>query len=66
MATLDIGNLCVWCEKDTAFGSGRFVNRIPVSTRPDSVEWLEEEDKGIYDWVEGYGCAECYDEEKED
>tara|TARA_B100000686_G_scaffold354155_1_gene462964 strand:- start:2384 stop:2641 length:258 start_codon:yes stop_codon:yes gene_type:complete len=39
----DIGNKCVECLKDTSFGSGRFVNRIPA-------------DNGIYD---GYQCADC-------
>jgi len=39
----DIGNKCVDCLKDTSFGSGRFVNRIPA-------------DNGIYD---GYQCPDC-------
>lgn len=59
MATLDLGNQCVWCQNDTSFGSGRFVNRIPVSTDIDSVEWLTEEQAGDYDTVDGYCCAEC-------
>lgn len=42
----DIGNLCTHCHKDTSFGSGRFVNRIPSTT--------DDED--------GYMCAECYTE----
>lgn len=28
--TIDIGSLCIECHLDTAFGSGRFVNRIPA------------------------------------
>ena len=39
----DIGNKCVDCFKDTSFGSGRFVNRIPA-------------DNGVYD---GYQCPDC-------
>ncbi len=39
----DIGNLCTNCHKDTSFGSGRFVNRIPSTT----------------DTEEGYMCANC-------
>jgi hypothetical protein len=60
---LDAGDQCVWCNQDTSFGSGRFVDRIPVSTEPEAVDWLEEEDKGIYDFVEGYGCTDCYQED---
>tara|TARA_R100000664_G_scaffold2086_7_gene5361 strand:- start:120 stop:902 length:783 start_codon:yes stop_codon:yes gene_type:complete len=40
---IDIGSLCVYCGHDTAFGSGRFVNRIPAST----------------DECAGYACADC-------
>ena len=39
----DIGNLCTDCHRDTSFGSGLFVNRIPSMT--------EDED--------GYLCREC-------
>jgi len=39
----DIGNLCTHCHKDTSFGSGRFVNRIPSTT----------------DTEEGYMCPSC-------
>ena len=41
--TIDIGNKCVSWFKDTSFGSGRFVNRIPAGT----------------DKYEGYQCPEC-------
>ena len=43
----DIGNKCVFCLKDTSFGSGRFVNRIPAST----------------DVSDGYACSECMETE---
>ena len=39
----DIGNKCIYCKKDTSFGSGRFVNRISA-------------DDGEFD---GYACAGC-------
>ncbi len=39
----DIGDLCTHCHKDTSFGSGRFVNRIPSTT----------------DTEEGYMCPSC-------
>ena len=29
---IDIGDLCTYCGKDTSFGSGLFVNRIPSGT----------------------------------
>ena len=40
---VDIGDLCTHCHRDTSFGSGLFVNRIPSMT--------EDED--------GYLCPEC-------
>ena len=45
--TIDIGHNCIGCHKDTQFGSGRFVNRIPA-----------EDDK-----YEGYLCFDCQCEE---
>tara|TARA_R100000963_G_scaffold9453_1_gene6270 strand:+ start:942 stop:1274 length:333 start_codon:yes stop_codon:yes gene_type:complete len=44
---VNIGDNCVYCLKDTSFGSGRFVNRIPASTND-------------YD---GYACPECMETE---
>lgn len=41
--TIDIGNECTQCRKDTSPGSGRFVNRIPSGT----------------DELEGYMCEDC-------
>ena len=39
----DIGDKCVYCFKDTSFGSGKFVNRIPALT----------------DDYDGYSCSDC-------
>ena len=39
----DIGDKCIFCFKDTSFGSGRFVNRIPASD----------------DEYDGWACPEC-------
>ena len=47
--TINIGNECTQCRKDTSFGSGRFVNRIPSGTEE----------------FEGYLCADCQDEATE-
>tara|TARA_R110002020_G_scaffold9522_7_gene37374 strand:- start:2429 stop:2659 length:231 start_codon:yes stop_codon:yes gene_type:complete len=38
-----MSDICVDCRQDTSFGSGRFVNRYPVST----------------DTEEGYRCDDC-------
>jgi len=27
----DVGEKCIFCFRDTSFGSGRFVNRIPAT-----------------------------------
>ena len=40
---IDKGDICLECHKSTAFGSGRFVNRIPAGT----------------DEEEGYMCEAC-------
>ena len=47
---VDIGDLCVHCRRDTAFSSGRFVNRYPVFGLYNE-ELKREED--------GYCCDEC-------
>jgi hypothetical protein len=56
---VEMGNLCVWCREDTSFGSGKFVNRIPVATDVGSLPYhiFWEDDSTP---VEGYGCEECY------
>jgi hypothetical protein len=41
--TKDIGNLCTECHRDTSFGSGLYVNRIPSGTETEV----------------GYLCPEC-------
>ena len=40
---IDIGDLCIECRESTAFGSGRFVNRIPADNGEEG----------------GYLCDEC-------
>ena len=55
----DIGNNCVCCNKDTSFGSGRFVNRIPADADYGSLD-----DKGntIFkdgEYRDGYLCEPC-------
>ena len=49
----DIGDYCVDCLQSTAFGSGRFVNRIPADRDV-------EDEKGNYlGRRDGYLCPEC-------
>lgn len=43
---ISIGEKCIGCHKDTSFGTGLFVNRIPA-------------DDGVY---VGYMCVECLQE----
>jgi len=55
----DINNNCVCCNKDTSFGSGRFVNRIPADADYESLD-----DKGntIFkdgEYRDGYLCEPC-------
>ena len=61
----DIGNNCVCCNKDTSFGSGRFVNRIPADADYESLD-----DKGNIIFAEeeyrdGYLCPNCQMSEEE-
>ena len=55
----DINNNCVCCNKDTSFGMGRFVNRIPADADYESLD-----DKGntIFkdgEYRDGYLCEPC-------
>jgi len=48
-AVVDVGSRCVYCNEDTAFGSGRFVNRV-------GADHFDEETK---EYRDGYSCADC-------
>lgn len=55
MIKVDIGDLCVECWNSTAFGDGRFVNRIPAECVADLGH-----DKGFVEVeVTGFMCEEC-------
>lgn len=61
----DIGNRCVDCGKDTAFGSGRFVNRIPADADYESID---NEGNIIFaegEYRDGYLCPNCQISEEE-
>ena len=49
----DIGDYCVECLQSTAFGSGRFVNRIPADRD------IEDEEGNHLGNRDGYLCSEC-------
>ena len=53
--TVDLENLCTFCGKDTSFGSGLFVNRIPS----DADAKLTLYGGRYHITVEGYMCIEC-------
>lgn len=50
---VDVADRCVYCDEDTAFGSGKFVNRIPADT------FCEERKQ----YRDGYACADCMSRE---
>lgn len=57
----DMGSLCVFCGKDTAWGSGRFVNRVSADNTPDN-GLFPDAWRGLYPETtlfDGYMCAEC-------
>jgi hypothetical protein len=58
-----VGDRCVECGKDTSFGSGRFVNRIPADRDLDKDSPFKHLIKEGYSRVDGYLCADCTSEE---
>ena len=64
MINVDIGDLCTHCGRDTSFGSGLFVDRIPSSGDgelflADTTLNPEGPDVTVDVGVEGYMCHEC-------
>ena len=49
---MEAGQPCVHCDEPTAFGFGRFINRIPADAE-------SERDDGSIEYRDGYACAEC-------
>lgn len=45
----DIGDKCIDCHESTAWGSGKFVNRIPADNETEA----------------GYLCADCEEDEED-
>jgi len=61
--TYDAGDLCVYCGKDTSWGSGRFVNRLAAGADIESAVWLEPTEREGFDFIDGFACAECMEQE---
>ena len=61
MKTIDIGDLCTHCGRDTSFqsGNGLFVNRIPSDTDAKLVLTSGENDIEIQVNASGYMCVDC-------
>ena len=53
LVTGDIGDYCVDCLQSTAFGTGRFVNRIPADRD------VYNEEGEVIGNREGWLCADC-------
>lgn len=73
---MDIGDHCIYCGESTAWGSGRYVNRVPADityrwpdgTINESVTWRTSEmdspiPAGVRIDIEGYACAHCLEDE---
>ena len=65
---IDLGDLCTNCGRNTAWGSGRFINRIPSDTDAtlklqgiDPEVWPQMDDSAsvVSVTVTGYMCVEC-------
>ena len=59
---LDIGDRCTHCGRETSAGSSLWVDRIPAFTDSHNAElWLE--DWKRVDYLDGYLCRECLEED---
>ena len=56
--TVNVGGLCTHCGRDTSFGNGMFVNRIP-SRADGQVILAGGNDATIDVTLDGWMCAEC-------
>jgi hypothetical protein len=60
--TLDIGDKCTHCGRETFAGSSLWIDRIPSYTDAESAtEWLEDWER--VDYLDGYLCRECLEVE---
>ena len=59
----EAGDLCVYCGKDTSWGSGRFINRVSAGVQIEAADWLSAAEQDGFDMIDGYACAECMEME---
>ena len=58
----DIGDKCVYCGRETGMGTGLWIDRIPANVDSSTCqEWLQGWE--IVQYVDGYLCRECLEEE---
>lgn len=55
---IKVGDRCVYCDRDTSFGSGLFVNRVPADG------YLHGDQEAHPQLRDGYACVECLDGEE--
>ena len=53
LKTTDIGDKCVYCMRNTSFGSGLWVNRIPADRE------IYNDNDEVIEYRDGYMCIEC-------
>jgi hypothetical protein len=57
--TVNIGDLCTHCGRDTSFGNGLFVNRIPSGADGRLMLAGGPDDVYLDVTLEGWMCAKC-------
>lgn len=55
----EAGDLCVYCGKDTGWGSGRFINRVAAQIYAEDSALAEDAAMVGAEMVDGFSCAEC-------
>ena len=51
---VDIGDKCIECLRSTSFGTGLYVNRLPVNLKNENTaNWCERVNKSRKNWLEG-------------
>ena len=63
--SIDIGELCTHCGKDTAFNSGELLRVNRISSEADAALTLSACGVIIPAVVQGYMCAECQDGDRD-
>ena len=61
MMTVNVGDLCTHCGRDTSFGNGMFVNRIPSGADGRLILDSGGKDVTVDVMLEGWMCPDCQD-----